>query len=154
MKEKIIITYGTFDLFHIGHLNILQRAKELGSKLIVAVSTDDFNTVKGKKVIIPYEQRAEIVRNIKCVDEVIPEKDWKQKESDINKYSVDIFVMGDDWRGQFDELNAYCEVVYLARTDGVSSTGLKKSLKQIVSTPPQQLREAIDVIERLLKDLE
>ena len=101
-KEKIVLTYGTFDMFHIGHLNLLNRLKSLGDKLIVAVSTDEFNSIKGKKTLIPFEQRALIVQNIKCVDMVISEKNWEQKIDDIKKYNVDIFAMGDDWKGKFD----------------------------------------------------
>ena len=129
-KEKIIITYGTFDMFHIGHLNLLQRAKKLGDRLIVAVSTDEFNSIKGKKTLIPFEQRALIVQNIKCVDMVISEKNWEQKIDDIKKYNVDIFAMGDDWQGKFDFLKDYCEVIYLPRTQNISTTELKKELNK------------------------
>ncbi len=129
-KEKIIITYGTFDMFHIGHLNLLQRAKKLGDRLIVAVSTDEFNSIKGKKTLIPFEQRALIVQNIKCVDMVISEENWEQKIDDIKKYNVDIFAMGDDWKGKFDFLKDYCEVIYLPRTQNISTTELKKELNK------------------------
>ena len=101
-KERIILTYGTFDMFHVGHLRLLNRLKNLGDKLIVAVSSDEFNEVKGKKTLIPYDQRALIVEHIKCVDMVIPEHNWEQKVSDIKKYDVDIFAMGNDWEGKFD----------------------------------------------------
>ena len=124
---KKVITYGTFDLFHYGHLRILERAKELGDYLIVAVSTDAFNEVKGKKCIYPYEQRAKIVEAIKYVDQVIPEENWEQKASDIKKHNVDIFVMGSDWEGKFDELSNICKVVYLPRTSGISSTEIKQN---------------------------
>ena len=129
-KEKIVITYGTFDMFHIGHLNLLNRLKRLGDKLIVAVSTDEFNSIKGKKTLIPFEQRALIVQNIKCVDMVISEKNWEQKIDDIKKYNVDIFAMGDDWKGKFDFLKDYCEVIYLPRTQNISTTELKKELNK------------------------
>lgn len=129
-KEKIVLTYGTFDMFHIGHLNLLNRLKNLGDKLIVAVSTDEFNSIKGKKTLIPFEQRALIVQNIKCVDMVISEKNWEQKIDDIKKYNVDIFAMGDDWKGKFDFLKDYCEVVYLPRTQNISTTELKKELNK------------------------
>lgn len=129
-KEKIVLTYGTFDMFHIGHLNLLNRLKNLGSKLIVAVSTDEFNALKGKKTLIPFEQRALIVQNIKCVDMVISEKNWEQKIDDIKKYNVDIFAMGDDWKGKFDFLKDYCEVIYLPRTQNISTTELKKELNK------------------------
>ncbi len=152
-KEKTIITYGTFDLFHIGHLKLLQRQKKLGTKLIVAVSTDEFNTIKGKKTIIPYEQRAEIVENIKCVDLVIPENDWEQKVKDIKKYKVDLFTMGDDWEGKFDFLKEHCEVVYLPRTEGISSTQLKQTLKTF-SVSKDEIIKAFDILEQLKKDFE
>ena len=129
-KEKIVLTYGTFDMFHIGHLNLLNRLKSLGDKLIVAVSTDEFNSIKGKKTLIPFEQRALIVQNIKCVDIVIAEENWEQKIDDIKKYNVDIFAMGDDWKGKFDFLKDYCEVIYLPRTQNISTTELKKELNK------------------------
>ena len=125
---KKVITYGTFDLFHIGHLRLLQRVKNLGDHLTVAISTDEFNAVKGKKTLIPYEQRREIVENIKCVDQVIPESSWEQKENDIKTFNVDIFAMGNDWEGKFDFLKKHCEVVYLPRTDDISSTEIKKQM--------------------------
>ena len=129
-KEKIVLTYGTFDMFHIGHLNLLNRLKSLGDKLIVAVSTDEFNSIKGKKTLIPFEQRALIVQNIKCVDMVISEENWEQKIYDIKKYNVDIFAMGEDWQGKFDFLKDYCEVIYLPRTQNISTTELKKELNK------------------------
>lgn len=130
---KTVITYGTYDLFHIGHLRLLQRARELAGpdgKLIVAVSTDRFNWVeKGKKCAIPDAQRMEIVGALKCVDLVIPEDNWEQKKTDVAKYNVDVFVMGDDWKGKFDFLRDQCQVVYLPRTPDISSTELKAQLK-------------------------
>ena len=123
-----IITYGTFDLFHIGHLRLLKRVKELGNHLSVSISTDEFNSVKGKKTLIPYQQRKEIVENIKCVDLVIPETCWEQKIEDIKKYEIDIFAMGNDWDGKFDFLKEYCEVIYLPRTEDISSTEIKKQM--------------------------
>ena len=153
-KEKIIITYGTFDMFHIGHLKILQRLEKLADKLIVAISTDEFNKQKGKKVLIPYEQRAEIVNNIKCVDQVIPEYSWEQKIEDIKKHNVDIFAIGDDWEGKFDFLKEYCEVVYLKRTENISTTKLKKSLSNFLSIPKKDIINAFEILEQLKKDLE
>ena len=125
---KKVITYGTFDLFHVGHLNILKRAKELGDYLVVAVSSDAFNAIKGKKCIIPDYERMEIVRAIKYVDEVIVEDSWDQKIDDVKKHNIDIFVMGDDWVGKFDFLKEYCDVVYLPRTEGISTTKIKQDL--------------------------
>ena len=128
-----VITYGTYDLFHVGHLRLLQRAKALageGGKLIVGVSTDRFNWVeKHKKSAIPYEQRAEIVAALKCVDEVIPEDDWDMKR-DIIERKIDIFCMGGDWEGKFDFLTEVCKVVYFPRTEGISSTELKAEIKE------------------------
>lgn len=126
---KKVITYGTFDLFHIGHLNIIKRAKGLGDYLVVAVSSDAFNEMKGKKCTISDSDRMEIVKAIKYVDEVILEHNWEQKKSDIENHSIDVFVMGDDWTGKFDELKDSCEVVYLPRTEGISTTDIKKELK-------------------------
>ena len=117
---KTVITYGTFDLFHVGHLNLLRRAKELGDYLIVAVSSDEFNLGKNKVCKIKDTDRMKIVEAIKYVDKVIP---------DVKKYNVDVFVMGDDWKGKFDFLKDYCEVVYLPRTEGISTTQLKEELK-------------------------
>ncbi len=151
---KTVITYGTFDMFHIGHLKLLQRAKALGERLIVGVSTDEFNKQKGKKVLIPYEQRSEVVANIKGVDFVIPEKSWDQKIEDIKKYDVDVLVMGSDWRGKFDHLNKICEVVYLPRTENISTTELKKSLINFVSVPKEDIIKAFEVIEVLKREFE
>lgn len=128
-KYNTCITYGTFDMFHIGHLNLLRRIKELCSNLIVAVSTDEFNEIKGKKTVISYEDRSRIVESIKYVDKVIPEYSWDQKGSDVEKYKVDCFVIGDDWKGKFDFLKDKCEVLYLPRTPDISSTKLKNVLK-------------------------
>ena len=128
-----VITYGTYDLFHVGHLRLLQRAKTLAGengKLIVGISTDRFNWVeKHKRSAIPYEQRAEIVAALKCVDEVIPEDDWDMKRDIIEK-KIDIFCMGSDWEGKFDFLKEFCRVVYFPRTEGISSTELKAEIKE------------------------
>ena len=128
-KYNTIITYGTFDLFHIGHLNLLKRIKEMCDTLIVAVSTDEFNSLKGKKSVIPYEERSQIVAAIKYVDKVIPENTWEQKLTDVEKYNVDCFVIGDDWTGKFDYLKDKCEVLYLSRTPDISTTKIKTILK-------------------------
>lgn len=127
---KKVITYGTFDLLHYGHINLLRRAKEQGDYLIVALSTDEFNEKdKKKKSYFDYEQRKTLLEAIKYVDLVIPEGNWEQKESDIKKYGVDVFVIGDDWKGKFDYLKELCEVVYLSRTPEVSTTKIKAELK-------------------------
>ena len=125
---KKVITYGTFDLFHFGHLEILRRAKELGDYLIVAISTDTFNDLKGKKCVYPFEHRRDIVNSIKFVDKVIPEENWEQKRIDIQTNKIDIFVMGDDWFGKFDNLKDICNVVYLKRTSGISTSELKSNI--------------------------
>jgi len=151
-KKKVIITYGTFDMFHIGHLKLLKRLSKMGDKLIVAISDDKFNEGKGKKVLIPYKQRAKIVRSIKYVDKVIPERNWEQKVSDIQKYKVATFVMGDDWKGKFDFLKEHCEVVYLPRTQNISTTQLKKSLTNFMSIPKEDIINAFEIIEALKKD--
>jgi dTDP-4-dehydrorhamnose 3,5-epimerase len=128
-KEKTILTYGTFDLLHYGHLEILQRSRKLGSKLIVGLSTDEFNIKKGKDCKIPFEKRKELLSSIDFVNEIIPESNWEQKIDDIKKYNVDVFVMGDDWQGKFDDLNKYCEVIYLPRTIDISTSKLKKVMQ-------------------------
>jgi len=151
-KKRRVITYGTFDMFHIGHLRLLKRLKEMGDELIVAVSTDEFNSLKGKKTLIPYEQRAEIVESIRYVDKVIPEKNWEQKIDDIKNYDIDLFVIGDDWEGKFDFLKEYCEVKYLDRTKDISTTQLKKSLTNFLSIPREDILKAFDILEALKKD--
>lgn len=123
---KRVITYGTFDLFHYGHVNLLKRAKALGDYLIVALSTDEFNEIKGKKSYFNYNERKQIVESCRYVDLVIPETCWEQKLDDIHKYKVDTFVIGDDWEGKFDYLKKEgIEVIYLPRTEGISSTKIK-----------------------------
>lgn len=128
---KKIITYGTFDLLHYGHINLLKRAKALGDYLIVALSTDDFNwNQKQKKCYFSYEKRKQLLEAVRYVDLVIPEESWEQKKSDVKEYHVDTFVMGDDWKGKFDFLNEYCDVVYLERTPEISTTQIKKDLEK------------------------
>ncbi|PGY13292.1 glycerol-3-phosphate cytidylyltransferase [Bacillus cereus] len=123
-----VITYGTFDITHYGHINLLRRAKALGDYLIVAVSTDEFNRIKNKQSYYSFEQRKYMVEAIRYVDEVIPENGWLQKVEDIKKYNIDTFVMGNDWEGEFNFLEEYCEVVYLDRTQGISTTKIKMEL--------------------------
>ena len=129
-KFKTVLTYGTFDLLHYGHLEILRRASLLGDKLIVGISTDDFNELKGKTCVLPYEKRKELLESLDYVDKVIPEDNWAQKATDIQENNIDIFVMGSDWDGKFDELKAYCKVIYFPRTKGISTTKLKSILKE------------------------
>lgn len=125
---KTVITYGTFDVLHYGHIELLRRAKQLGDFLIVACSDDNFNRIKNKKSFYSYEQRKLILEAIKYVDMVIPESSWEQKRTDIIKYNVNTFVMGSDWCGKFDELKDLCEVVYLPRTENVCSTDTRNYL--------------------------
>lgn len=127
---KKVITYGTFDLFHVGHLNIIKRAKALGDYLVVAVSSDAFNAIKGKKAYHSDQDRKVILEAVRYVDEVIFEDSWDQKTKDVQEHNIDVFVMGDDWEGEFDFLKEYCEVVYLPRTDGISTTKIKEDLHQ------------------------
>lgn len=126
---KRIITYGTYDLIHTGHINLLKRAREFGDFLIVGISTDEFNAVKGKKAYYTFEQRKQILEAVRYVDLVIPENNWEQKIDDVKKYKIDTFVMGDDWKGKFDFLKNYCDVIYLPRTVGISTTKVKSDLK-------------------------
>jgi glycerol-3-phosphate cytidylyltransferase len=126
---KKVITYGSFDLLHPGHINLLKRAKKLGDYLIVGLSTDRFNSLKHKQSFFSYSQRKKIVESIKYVDKIIPESCWKQKKKDIRKHNVDVFVIGNDWEGEFDELKELCKVVYLPRTKGISTTKIKTSLR-------------------------
>lgn len=148
--KKTVLTYGTFDLFHIGHLKLLNRLRDLGDELIVGVSTDEFNSVKGKKTIIPFKDRIEIIRNLRCVDQVIPEQDWEQKGDDIKRYNVSLLGMGSDWQDHFDHLRAQCEVVYLPRTEGISTTELKKTLKILDTEHISELKQALDLISSIV----
>lgn len=129
---KKVITYGTFDLLHWGHINLLKRAKSLGDYLVVAISSDEFNELKNKKAYHSFENRKMILEAIRYVDEVIPENTWEQKKDDIVREGIDVFVMGDDWEGKFDDLAEYCEVVYLPRTIGISTSMIKKDLTKKV----------------------
>ena len=127
---KRVITYGTFDLLHYGHINLLKRAKELGDYLVVVVSTDEFNwNCKQKKCYFTYEERKQLLEAIRYVDLVIPETCWDQKRREVEEYKIDTFVMGDDWKGKFDFLSDLCEVVYLPRTPEISTTKIKHDLK-------------------------
>lgn len=130
---KKVLTYGTFDLLHYGHINILKRAKDLGDHLTVAVSTDEFNAIKNKKAYHSYENRKLILESIRYVDKVIPENEWDQKVKDVIDNEIDIFVMGDDWEGKFDFLKDHCEVIYLPRTVGISTSKIKTDLFKVTN---------------------
>lgn len=148
---RVVLTYGTFDLFHVGHLNLLQRLKALGDYLIVGVSTDEFNATKGKQTIVCFADRLRIVQNIKCVDLAIPESGWEQKRQDIAKYGVAIFGIGNDWEGKFDDLRDCCEVIYLPRTADISSTSMKKLLNVLDKTHIEELRHALGIISTIIE---
>ncbi|KSU60439.1 glycerol-3-phosphate cytidylyltransferase [[Bacillus] enclensis] len=128
---KKVITYGTFDLLHWGHINLLKRAKELGDHLTVAISSDEFNAIKNKKSYHSFDNRKMILESIRYVDEVIAEENWEQKVTDVVNRDIDVFVMGDDWKGEFDFLKEYCDVVYLPRTIGISTSKIKKDLLHV-----------------------
>ncbi len=145
-----VLTYGTFDLFHIGHLRLIERLSAMGDRLIVGVSTDEFNAGKGKSTVVPWSDRAAIVGAIKGVDLVLPEESWEQKRLDIAHHSVDVFVMGDDWAGKFDDLSDLCRVEYLPRTKGVSTTGLKEMLRVLDPSHIEEMQDALGVVSRLL----
>ena len=126
---KRVITYGTFDTLHFGHIQLLQRARALGDYLIVALSTDEFNAIKGKRAILSWEERKAHLESLRYVDLVIPETTWEQKRGDVTLYHVDIFTMGSDWEGKFDFLSDLCQVVYMPRTEGISSTLIRHAMR-------------------------
>ncbi|MEC5394200.1 glycerol-3-phosphate cytidylyltransferase [Riemerella anatipestifer] len=134
---KKVLTYGTFDLIHRGHINILKRAKALGDYLIVGLSSDEFNDLKGKKSYYTFEERKYILEAISYVDLVIKEDSWAQKKNDIKEHEIDVFVMGNDWEGKFDDLKDLCEIVYLPRTENISTTKIKRDLKNDKATHHQ-----------------
>ena len=149
-----VITYGTFDLLHYGHINLLRRAKALGDYLIVALSTDEFNwNMKQKKCYFSYAKRKEMVEAIRYVDLVIPEENWEQKRTDVHRYGVDVFVIGDDWTGKFDFLKEEgCEVIYLPRTPQISTTQIKQDLEKMKAgadvTAEEYDAAAVDPVRR------
>jgi glycerol-3-phosphate cytidylyltransferase len=123
---KTVITYGTFDLLHSGHICLLERLRELGDRLVVGVSSDEFNALKGKQTLMGFSERSRVVASLRCVDKVLREDSWEQKRSDITQEGAVIFGMGSDWINKFDDLRDLCEVVYLPRTDGISSSYIKE----------------------------
>lgn len=120
-----VLTYGTFDLFHVGHIRLLERARALGDYLVVGLSTDEFNLIKGKNSVFSYAERSAILSAVRHVDKIIPEDNWDQKVSDVIANEINVFVIGDDWQGKFDFLKPHCEVTYLPRTAGISTTYIK-----------------------------
>lgn len=150
---RTVITYGTFDLFHIGHVRLLSRLREMGDRLVVACSTDAFNAAKGKSSIMPYEQRKEILLACRHVDAVIPEEDWQQKRVDILRERADIFGMGDDWAGRFDDLSDIVKVVYLPRSKQISTTELKQLAAVLSAEKRTELRNALDQLHRVVDSL-
>ena len=153
LLPKTILTYGTYDVFHIGHVRLFKRLKALGTRLIVGVSSDEFNEKKGKKTIIPYAQRTEIIESLECVDLVITENNWEQKIDDIKKYQVDVFAMGDDWIGKFDDLKEFCEVLYLPRTESISSTEIRRALEDVLKVDQSEVRKHFAILSQLSEDL-
>ncbi|RLV60384.1 glycerol-3-phosphate cytidylyltransferase [Parashewanella curva] len=151
--SKVVITYGTFDLFHIGHVRLLKRLKSLGDKLIVGVSSDEFNEVKGKCSYYSYNERVEILKSCVYVDEVIEEASWDQKVKDIKKYNVAIFAIGDDWNGEFDYLSDYCQVKYLKRTKDISTTQIKRQLSSVNDNELEELENKLHETIELVKCL-
>lgn len=129
-----IITYGTFDILHVGHINLFNRLKEIGNKLIVGVSTDEFNKMKGKDAFMSFDSRVRIIKSLRQVDLVIPEENWNQKIEDIKKYNVSTLAMGSDWEGKFDDLKVYCKVIYFKRTENIDSTTLRSQLYDASAT--------------------
>jgi glycerol-3-phosphate cytidylyltransferase len=149
-----VITYGTFDLFHIGHVRLLQRLYALGPRVIVGVSTDEFNAVKGKKTITNYEHRLELVRSVRYVHDAFPEESWEQKRADIVKYKADVFAMGSDWQGKFDHLSDLCRVVYLPRTSEISTTLIRTTLKPLSRARIEELQRAMETISDVISLME
>ena len=125
----VILTYGTFDLLHVGHVNLLRRARAMGDTLLVGLSSDSFNAIKHKRATQSYADREAVLRAIRYVDDVFPEDSWEQKADDIRRYGADVLVMGSDWLGHFDDLGRYCRVRYLPRTENISSSSLKASIR-------------------------
>ena len=150
---KIVLTYGTFDLFHLGHVRLLKRLKNMGDRLVVGCSTDEFNKSKGKNSIFSYEERAEILQACRYVDTVFPENTWSQKEDDIRKYKASLFVMGDDWAGKFDHLSDLTEVFYTPRTEGISTTDIKDVLSSNQEQKILQIKNALSKVDELVGDL-
>ncbi len=132
--QRTVLTYGTFDLFHPGHVQLLKRARELGTRLVIGLSTDEFNLQKGKTAVMSFDDRKAVLESCRYVDEVFPENTWDQKLFDAFRLDADVFVMGDDWTGRFDFMRAACSVVYLQRTPNVSTTLIKQNMGQLFAS--------------------
>lgn len=150
---KVVITYGTFDLFHVGHIRLLKKLRALGDKLIVGVSSDEFNLQKGKKSFFSYDERAEILESCKYVSKVFPENNWQQKRDDIVKYQASIFAMGDDWEGRFDDLSELCNVIYLPRTEDISTTEIKNTLSKLDNKELDKIESSLHDVIKIVKSL-
>jgi len=150
---RTVITYGTFDLFHHGHVNLLRRLRAMGDRLVVGCSTDEFNARKGKRSVMTYAQRAEILQACRYVDAVFAESDWSQKRGDILRERASVFAIGDDWEGHFDDLRDLCEVVYLPRTRDISTTELRQYAGLLQAERIQELRLALQQVERVVARL-
>lgn len=149
---KTVLTYGTFDLFHVGHVRLLKRLRSLGDRLIVGCSSDQFNNSKGKNSIFSYDERSEILQSCQFVDVVFPEHNWNQKADDIKLYQASIFAMGDDWAGKFDYLSDLTEVYYLPRTDGISTTDIKSVLASSQEQKLLQIKNALGTLSDLIQN--
>ena len=152
---KTILTYGTFDLFHVGHVRLLRRLKSSADRLVVGCSTDEFNQLKGKKCIFPYSDRSEILESCQYVDQVFPEESWEQKVDDIKKYDVDTFAIGDDWAGEFDflETEGHCRVIYLPRTQGISTTDVRSTVNHLRKDEISGIINTLRDVEKRLQTL-
>ncbi|WP_264874437.1 adenylyltransferase/cytidyltransferase family protein [Vibrio agarivorans] len=148
-----VLTYGTFDLFHVGHVRLLKRLSAMGERLIVGLSSDDFNHLKGKKTVMSFAQRKEILESCRYVDEVFEECCWEQKRGDVLKYGATIFAMGDDWAGKFDDLQDIVNVVYLARTEDISTTEVKDMIANINESKKQALVNSVNELREQINQL-
>ena len=150
---RVVLTYGTFDLFHIGHVRLLKRLRQLGDKLVVGLSTDEFNSLKGKQTVMTYEQRKEILLSCRYVDEVFEESSWEQKREDIQRKDASIFAMGDDWAGRFDDLQDITEVVYLPRTEDISTTEVKLLVKQMSLEKQLEIINLLEAVKARVSEI-
>jgi glycerol-3-phosphate cytidylyltransferase len=147
---KIVLTYGTFDLFHVGHVRLLKRLAELGDRLVVGLSSDSFNELKGKNTVMSFEQRKEILLSCRFVDDVFEESSWEQKRADVIREHANIFAMGDDWSGKFDDLSDIVDVVYLARTQDISTTEVKTMVNKISDEHKFEIRQSLENLQSLI----